>query len=107
MLAQNPDWNSIGCVGAGALADVRAGAAVSMVNGDGKIAATGSIGDSNIYRGSGANQCRLKFSISDAPQGVTGAQVRVGQHPAAALGAELQLVAACHPRAVAVRVRTR
>ncbi|WP_227979984.1 hypothetical protein [Nocardia spumae] len=59
---------------------------MSMLDASGKVIATGKVtGDTPSAGPASTMRCSLAFQIEKAPAGVSGAQVRVGQHPAVAL----------------------
>lgn len=80
-LARDANPFLLDCTGTGLFADIAPGTVVSLLNGSGTVLASGAIvrsattlGDANGLR------CTFGFTIEKAPVGITGAQVRVGQH---------------------------
>ncbi|WP_148307014.1 hypothetical protein [Nocardia nova] len=88
-LATDANPFSFGCTGIGPFADVAKGAVVSMLDGSDKVIATGKVTETNTSTGPDTRYtCQLSFEIPKAPVGVSGAQVRIGQHSPVALDAD-------------------
>jgi hypothetical protein len=85
------DANTFGwtCTGIGTFQDVTENAVVTLLDGSGASIATGKVAGSQETLGpDNKSRCTLHWTIDKAPKHVSGAQVRVGQHPASALNSD-------------------
>lgn len=81
-LAHDANPFQLPCTGIGPFVDVSQGAVVSLLDGAGAVVASGTIKGSEPTLGEAHTmRCTLAFTIEQAPTGISGAQIRVGQHP--------------------------
>lgn len=85
--AKTAGWD---CIGIGGFADVTTQSVVTMLDNSGKTVASGKITGTETTPWDAVNKCILHWDIEHAPKGLSGAQVRIGQHPASALDADYE-----------------